>query len=161
MICSPQIYLLVDCQRPDFDLTTDNEEVIGRLRGSVTLRWYIMKKNETDLLNTANLILPDPARFLFTYEVSTKATFPGSRRNIFGDRINCDITDGKTYICTLQNLTYNDTNIFFELEVGIRRGDDTSLLKRKRIHLTVEGMEIMIITFLVSKKVRRYYLLVS
>ena len=105
--------------------------------------------------------MPDPARFLFTYDVSTKATFPGSRRNIFGDRINCDITDGKTYICTLQNLTYNDTNIFFELEVGIRRGDDTSLLKRKRIHLTVEGMEIMIITFLVSKKVRRYYLLVS
>lgn len=145
MICSPYIYLLVDCQRPDFDLTTDNEEVKATLRGSVTLRWYIIKANETDLLNTANLVLPNPERVLFTFDFATKTTLPGSQRKLFGDRINCDLTDGKTYLCNLQNSTYSDTS-FFELVVRVRSGDDTSPLKRKRIHLTVVGMELIILS---------------
>ena len=143
MFFSPHINLSVDCQRPDLDLTTDNDNVTARLRETVTLRWNIEKENETDLLENAKLLLVEPKRVLFTLDPVTKRPTPN--QNIFGDRIKCQIPDGKTYTCTLQNLTYNDTGVF-ELEVIIRRADDTSPIRKRKIHLLVLGMRLIIIS---------------
>lgn len=139
LIFLPHIYLLVGCQRPDFTLITDNDKVMARLRGCVNLRWNIIKENDTDQFISANLHLLGHG-LLFGLDPSTQKPVPVSTRKIFGDRIECHIADGKTYICTLQNLTYSDTN-FFMLEVGVRRGEDTSILRRAKIDLLVLGME--------------------
>ena len=133
------------------DLTTENDNVIARLRETVTLRWNIEKDNETDLLDTGYLVLLNPRRMLFTLDPVTRKAIPN--QEIFGDRIECQIPDGKTYACTLQNLTYNDTNVF-ELAVIIRRADDTSPIRRRKIHLVVVGMELITISCSCFQKIR-------
>ena len=127
-------------------LTAENDEIKERLERNAVLQWNIMKENDTDTLITANLHLRrNPAGLLFNLDPSPQTPVPGPLREKFGDRIECHIKGGKTYICTLQNLTYSDANVF-ELEAGIRRGQDTSLLRSAKINLIVVGMEHIIIS---------------
>ena len=113
--------------------------VSGILQGSVRLQWNIIKENNSDALNTASLVLlRDPAATLYILGSTTNAISQEGKK-IFGERISVDINGGRAYSLTLQNLIYSDAS-FFQLEVGIRRGDALSNFKRAIIQLIVEGM---------------------
>ena len=106
-----------------------------------------MKENDTDKFVTAALILKENnSKALYTLDYVKQKPLLGDAKKIFGDRIEADIKDGKTYQLILRKLTCSDAN-FYELRIVLIRGDVASVLKKAEIQLTVEGMQNIIICF--------------
>ena len=145
------IYILVDCQI-DFELKAEQKLVTGSFGGSVTLQWNILKQNDTDRLQTATSIIVKTSQdTLYNLAIATQKPADVKASILFPNRMVADIIDGKTYLLTLQNLNYNDSNSF-QLIVGIGRGLLTSNLKRVLIQLIVKGMEHVIFSIFYSKR---------
>lgn len=128
---------------------------------NVILQWNIIKRNETDTLHAANLILLENNETkLFELGGGTKQTITSAARKLYGDRIMADIKDGKTYILTLKNLHFSDENSF-RLEVWILaagRGDSLAISFRKAtIQLAVRGMFLIIIKKILFVKIWKQY----
>ena len=145
------IYILVDCQL-DFVLKAEQKLVTGSFGGIVTLQWNILKQNDTDRLQTATIIIGKTSQdTLYNLDVATQKSAGVKASILFPNRMVADIIDGKTYLLTLQNLNYNDSNSF-QLIAGIGRGFLTSNLKRVLIQLIVKGMEHVIFSIFYSKR---------
>ena len=136
--------------------------VVGILGQNVRLQWNIIKRNETDTLHAADLILLENNETkLFVLGGGTKQTITSATRKLYGDRIMADIKDGKTYILTLKNLHFSDENSF-RLEVWILaagRGDTyaTVSFRKATIQLAVRGMFLVIITKILFVKIWKQY----
>ena len=136
--------------------------VVGILGQNVRLQWNIIKRNETDTLHAADLILLENNETkLFVLGGGTKQTITSAARKLYGDRIMADIKDGKNYILTLKNLHFSDENSF-RLEVWILaagRGNTyaTMSFRKATIQLAVRGMFLVIITKILFVKIWKQY----
>lgn len=109
---------------------------------SAVLQWNIEKENELDELSSANLFLLGPVNeTLFILNPTKKnEVFETKEKGKFGERMKAEIVGGKTYLVTLENLTYADTNNF-QLVATVKRNLLSSNPRSEIIHLFVGGME--------------------
>ena len=110
-----------------------------------------MKGNASDKFLTVTLFLVRSSVItMFTIDTATLKILDGLNKEEFGDRITAEINNGDTklatYVVTLQNLDYNDTNLF-RLAVETGSGELESGTKRVNIKLLVQGKESIIICY--------------
>ena len=107
------------------------------------MQWNIIMKNESDKLVTADLdLLGSSVKKLYTLNAAKDQTLNVHAVKIFGTRISAVLQNKETYLLTLQNLNFNDTNSF-QLTVAVERGKLSGIV-RVAIKLVVQGMLLLL-----------------
>ena len=126
------------------------EKIVSKVEGeTATLQWNIIKNDTVELFSADLYLLGSPDIVLYRLGGDKQPSKERTAQNLFGERITASITDSKTYVVTLKDVNYNESNSF-KLDVGIRVSG-TGFFSEATIKLIVTGMLHIIFLFLKSE----------